>query len=64
MAIYQSRQVAATVSFCEFLSMALGTAQRQRYHIDLQALHAECETNYLRLLKNGAGIRVQKLVKQ
>ena len=31
--------------------MGLGTAQRQRYHIDLQALHAECETNYLRLLK-------------
>jgi hypothetical protein len=31
--------------------MALGTAQRQRYHINLQALHAECETNYLRLLK-------------
>ncbi len=25
--------------------------RKQRYHIDLQALHAECETNYFRLLK-------------
>lgn len=25
--------------------------RRQRYHIDLQALHAECDTNYLRLRK-------------
>ena len=25
--------------------------RRQRFHIDLQALHAECDTNYLRLLK-------------
>ena len=31
--------------------MVLNTAQRQRYHINLQALHAECEANYLRLLK-------------
>jgi uncharacterized protein YqiB (DUF1249 family) len=31
--------------------MVPDTAQRQRYHINLQALHAECETNYLRLLK-------------
>jgi hypothetical protein len=31
--------------------MVINTAQRQRYHINLQALHAECETNYLRLLK-------------
>ena len=31
--------------------MVLHTAQKQRYHINLQALHAECETNYSRLLK-------------
>jgi uncharacterized protein YqiB (DUF1249 family) len=31
--------------------MVTNTAQRQRYHINLQALHAECETNYVRLLK-------------
>lgn len=31
--------------------MVLDIAQRHRYHINLQALHAECETNYLRLLK-------------
>jgi hypothetical protein len=27
------------------------TTRRQHYHIDLQSLHAECETNYLRLLR-------------
>lgn len=31
--------------------MAPENIQRQRYHINLQALHAECETNYVRLLK-------------
>ncbi|HSC74805.1 MAG TPA: DUF1249 domain-containing protein [Pseudomonadales bacterium] len=31
--------------------MVTNAAQRQRYHTSLQALHAECETNYLRLLK-------------
>jgi hypothetical protein len=31
--------------------MALGIARRQRHHIDLQILHAECEVNYARLLK-------------
>ena len=31
--------------------MVTGSAQRRRHQINLQALHAECETNYLRLLK-------------
>lgn len=31
--------------------MVTGSAQRRRYQINLQILHAECETNYLRLLK-------------
>lgn len=31
--------------------MALDIARKQRYHVDLQILHSECEVNYARLLK-------------
>jgi uncharacterized protein YqiB (DUF1249 family) len=31
--------------------MELNTVRKHSYHMDLQALHAECETNYFRLIK-------------
>lgn len=31
--------------------MKLNTERKQSFHMDLQALHAECETNYFRLIK-------------